>query len=545
MGRAFSTSYLVGDPAACAFLSRDFRRPADRLAAVRGASGRKPDPALVAVLCEQQASLPPSAAREQNLEALVSGRAVAVVTGQQVGLFLGPLYTFYKALTAIAVARALQAESGVRCVPLFWLQTEDHDFPEIASCTTAGADGAPVRLALDGGPAEMERVSVAHRTLGPEVTRLLDDLAALTEGEPAAGQVLALLGRHYRPGRPVARAFAGALAEVCEDSGAGLLFLDPRDARVAGLAAPIYRRALDDASVIDRLLEDQVGRLDAAGFQAQIVVRAGSPLVFFHPQGASGPRFRLQAENGAQGEWRLAGAAARVSRGALLEALAAEPLRFSTSALLRPIVQDSLLPTAAYVGGPAEVSYFAQLQPLYAHFAVSPPLLVPRARCRCVDARARRRLAALGLGPEDLARPLPELLARLAMAPAGKADPGELRRRAAAEVEPIVAQIADAVAAAEPSLARAAERTRASAGRALARLTDRYARRLAERDGVTRRRLEQLRDALYPGGVAQERVFGWIWLAARVGPAALGRMVRDALSAGNGPFDPTIRELRP
>jgi hypothetical protein len=99
--------------------------------------------------------------------------------------------------------------------------------------------------------------------------------------------------------------------------------------------------------------------------------------------------------------------------------------------------------------------------------------------------------------------------------------------------------------AAEPNLARAAERTRASVGRALARLTDGYARRLAERDGVARRRLQQLRDALYPGGVAQERVFGWPWLAARLGPAALKGMVRDAISAGGGPFDATIRELRP
>jgi uncharacterized protein YllA (UPF0747 family) len=334
-----------------------------------------------------------------------------------------------------------------------------------------------------------------------------------------------------------------------------LLFLDPRDARVAGLAAPIYRRALGDAAAIDRLLTDQVSRLEAAGFQAQIGVRAGSPLVFFHPQGATGPRYRLQSDPAAQhGQddddgWRLAGGTAQLSRAALLEALATDPLRFSTSALLRPIVQDALLPTAAYVGGPAEVSYFAQLEPLYAHFGITPPLVVPRARFRCVDARARRRLGELGLGPEDLARTLPELLALVAVGvagadPAQQPDPGQLRRRAASQVAPLVAEIADAIAAAEPSLARAAERTRASTSRALARLTDRYARRLAERDGVTRRRLEQLRDMLYPGGVAQERVFGWPWLAARLGPAALQSLVGEAL-AGGGPFDPAIRELRP
>jgi bacillithiol biosynthesis cysteine-adding enzyme BshC len=563
VGRAFSTSYLAGDAAACAFMPRDFRRAADRIAAARHAAARRVDPALVAVLREQQAALPANPARDNNLEALASGDTALVVTGQQVGLFLGPLYTFYKAASAIAVARAIEAESGVRCVPLFWLQTEDHDFAEIAGCTNAGADGAPALLALGDGPAEDDRISVAHRRLGPEVAGLIDKLADHLGTAPAAGEVLDLLRRHYRAGRPLAAAFAGALAEIFGDAAgapAGLLFLDPRDARVAALAAPIYRRALDDAAGVDGVLAAQVARLAAEGFDAQIPVRAGSPLVFFHPHGVQGPRYRLQSERaqgkpghggdhgrdrGHDSEWRLAGAALAVSRSQLLDTLAREPLRFSTSALLRPIVQDALLPVAAYVGGPAEVSYFAQLEPLYQRFGVSPCLIVPRARFRCVDARARRQLAALDLAPDDLARPLPELLARIAMAPPGAVNPEALRQRAAREIAPAVEQIAGAVEAAEPGLARAGARTRATVTRALARLTDRYARALAARDTVARQRLQALRDALYPGGVAQERVFGWPTLAARLGPAEFGRLVFEALEAGGGPFDSAARELRP
>jgi bacillithiol biosynthesis cysteine-adding enzyme BshC len=542
VGRAFSSSYLAGEAAAAAFLPRDFRQRAVRVAAARQAAARRVDATLLAALTEQQAALPASSARDRNLEALARGHTAVVVSGQQVGLFLGPLYTFYKAATAIAAARAIETESGVRCVPLFWLQTEDHDFAEIASCTVAGRAGAPLRMALAEGAPELERTSVAHRRLGAEVTALLDAFADLAGETPAAREVLAVLRAHYRPGRSMAAAFAGALAAIFADE--GLLFLDPRDARVAALAAPIYRRAITDAGAIDGLLARREQRLRDAGFDCQVTLRAGSPLVFFHARGADGPRCRLK--DAGDGEtWQLDSGGAPFSTAALLDALARDPLCFSTSALLRPIVQDALLPAAAYVGGPAELSYFAELDPLYGHFGVAPALVLPRARFRCVEARARRALEALGLSADDVERPLPELLARTARPAAdGVPDPDGLRRRVEAEIAPVVGDIADGVVAAEPELARAAERTRISVARALRRLTDRYARRLAERDGVTRQRLERLRAALYPDGIPQERVFGWPTLAARVGASEFKRLVFARL-AEVGPFATALQELRP
>ena len=548
VGRAFSSSYLAGEAAAAAFLPRDFREPAVRVAAARQASERRIDAALLATLAEQQAALPASGARDRNLEALASGHTAIVVSGQQVGLFLGPLYTFYKAATAVAAARAIEAESGVRCVPLFWLQTEDHDFAEIAGCTTARRDGAPVRLTLPDGAPELERTSVAQRLLGAEVTPLLDTFAELAGDAPAAREVAGILRAHYRPGRSMAAAFAGALAAIFADE--GLLFLDPRDARVAALSASIYRRAITGAAAIDGLLARQEQRLRDAGFDCQVAVRAGSPLVFFHAHGAAGPRCRLRALDGDGDEtsggatWRRDTGGSPVSTATLLDTLARDPLCFSTSALLRPIVQDALLPTAAYVGGPAELSYFAELDPLYGYFDVSPALVLPRARFRCVEAPARRWLEALGLTADDVARPLPELLARTAAPVEGVPDPDRLRRRIDAEIAPVVGEIADSVVNAQPELARAAERTRNSVARALRRLTDRYARTLAERDGVTRQRLERVRAALYPENIPQERVFGWPTLAARVGPAAFKRLVLDRL-AEVGPFVTALQELRP
>jgi bacillithiol biosynthesis cysteine-adding enzyme BshC len=551
VGRPFSSSYLAGEADARAFIPLDFRSQTERIARTRAAAAREIDPRVVAVLRAQQAELPRSPARAANLKALAAGRTAVVATGQQVGLFLGPLYSFYKAASAIVVARALEAESGVRTVPLFWLQTEDHDFAEIASCRVAGADGAPLELALAGETTSEARVSVAHRRLGAEVETLLETLAETLRASPAASETLALLRAHYRPGRPLAAAFAGLLGALFAQE--GLLILDPRVAPIAALAGPVHRQAIDGAQAIERRLDERRAALADAGFDEQIPTRPGCALTFFHRDAATGPRFRLarphpgaRAGTEADAGWVLSGCDESVSSAAVAEALAHDPLRFSTSALLRPIVQDTLLPVAAYVGGPAEVSYFAQLGPLYDHFRLAPPLVVPRARFRCLDAHARRLMSELSFTTADLARPRVELLARLPAArPPGAPDPAALADRARTVIAPMVAEIAYAVAAALPAdqnLARAAERTRATVARALDRLTGHYARKLAERDGVALGRLARLEVALAPGGVPQERFYGWPSLAGRHGPAALTRAVLDRLEA-RGPFSTAVEDI--
>jgi len=511
----------------------------------RLAASRRVPAALLDVLGEQQAALPASAASQDNLQALAKGGVAVVATGQQVGLFLGPLYTFYKAASAVAIARAIEAESGIRCVPLFWLQTEDHDFAEIRTCVVAGTDGQPVRLELAASNETESRVSVAHRCLGAEIDTVLEQLDSLLAGQPGAEAVLAILRAHYRPGRSIVAAFAGVLATLFADE--GLIFLDPRDPRVAALAAPIYRSCIESADSIERCLTERQTALAAAGFAVQVPVRRNCPLVFFHQGSAVGPRFRLHGMHTADGatHWGLPGTAETIAQDRLLAVLAREPLRFSTSALLRPIVQDALLPTVAYVGGPGEINYFAELSPLYQHFGVAPPLLVPRARFRCLDARTRRWLQQSGLRASDLAQPSHDIRARLHPArPAGFPDPQELRDRIAGQILPAVEQVTAAISATGEYLHRPAQRTRDSVAHALELLIGRYTRDLVERDETTRRRLQQLQMVLNPEGVAQERFYGWPWLAGRLGVARLKGLVIDRLQQA-GAFGTDVLEISP
>ncbi len=329
----------------------------DRRAAL-GRAARPVSPALLRALAAQNGRFSPSPAREAHLAALAAG-APAVVTGQQVGLFLGPLFTLYKAASAIRVARALAVESGRPVVPVFWLQTEDHDLPEIATIQVGRPQGEPLTLSLPSSPAD--RASVAHATLGAEVDGATRR-AARGAGAPAARRgalraARAPLPRRRRVGRglrrPAGRAVRRRGSRPARPARPG----DRRAGR-AGARACAARGRADRGGARGARGRAGRGRPRAAG-----AVRAGAPLSFFHPRGATGPRYRLEPDG--TGYATAGGGTRHDRRASCWPRSRPTRCRSARSALLRPIVQDTLLPTAAYVGGPAEVAYFAQLGPLY------------------------------------------------------------------------------------------------------------------------------------------------------------------------------------
>ncbi|HVG59200.1 MAG TPA: bacillithiol biosynthesis cysteine-adding enzyme BshC [Hyalangium sp.] len=541
MTASFSSAWLQGDPRALSFLLDRFRHRASRVEAVTAASSRPLSSALHDVLVARNARLAPSPARERNLELLARPGTTVVVTGQQVGLFLGPLFTIYKTASAITAARALAEETGRPCVPVFWLQTEDHDLPEIDHCRTPRGTGEALRSALEIPDAATSRAPVAHRLLGENVTRALSALRTELGSHTAASEHLELLERAYRPEATLADAFAEVLSALFADE--GLVFLDPRDARLARLAAPIHRRAIEEASSIASRLAERGNALTQAGFSEQVHIRPGSPLSFFSPDGIEGGRYRM--DPAAPGTWSLVGhpEGASVTTAELLSWLDREPLRFTTSALLRPLLQDTWLPTAAYVGGPGEIAYFAQLAPLYEHMGLPMPLIVPRARFRVLDDRARGLLDKLGLSPDDVSAPRDELLARLAARSAGEGfePPEAVEARLMGALAPELARLGERMATLDPSFAHAIERTEESVRGALSRLVAKYGRAVAQRDQVTVERVDRLRAYLVPEGAPQERIYGLPYYACRFGGRAFTRLVLEACE----PFSGSLKDLRP
>ena len=539
MTTSFGAAWLSGDRRALTLLGDDFRRLGARSAAVTAAVERPVRPEVIAALVRGHAALAPSVARDRHLAALATPGTTVAVTGQQVGLFLGPLYTIYKAATAIAVARALAEETGRPCVPIFWLQTEDHDFTEIKHCSVPRAAGEALIIAVDDAEGGTARVPVAHRVLGASIDSALDTLEAELAGWPHAPELMDLLRASYVAQASPVAAFAQLIATLFADD--GLLLLDPRDPALAALAAPVHRACLENAAELSTRLQQRSAELLGAGFEPQVHIRPGSPLCFYAPDGADGPRYRLDPTAEA---WRLVGdpLGRCVTTQEILAWAAREPLRLSSSALSRPLVQDTLLPTAAYVGGPGEVAYFAQLGPAYQAFGLPMPLVVPRARFRVVDAHTGAALAKLGLFAHDLSRPRTELLAQLT-AQAGNQDeaPLALSQRLLAGLDTELDVLAPRMAALDPNFDKSVARTRTAIHEAVAKLLDKYARALGQRDQSAVDRLDRARAFLQPGGEPQERVLGWPYFAARFGPHAFVRMV----VAQCAPFSGALEDLTP
>ena len=529
--RAFAPAWLAGDPVARRLLAAGFERDIDRIDTARSAATRRVAGALIEELARQHGDLPQSAARDRHIEALSTGRAAAVVSGQQMGLFTGPAFTLYKAAGVVAAARALEAESGVPCVPIFWLQTEDHDWPEIDHCFVRGREGRPVRIAVESEPADA-RIPVAARRYGATVEDSLATFEAETSERPFGRDTAALLRKHYRPGASPAEALRGVFGEIFSDS--GLLLFDPRTSCVAELARPIFERSLLEAQPFAEALAQRSIEIDEADFTVQVPVRRNAPLCFYHPDGAAGPRYRLEERDA---DWRLCDSDRTVSRDAVRSQLTADPLSVSSSALLRPLLQDYLLPTALYLGGPGEIAYFAQLAPLYEAFGIDMPLVAPRPSFCVTEAADRRRLEALGLGCDALAGDRDTLLNKLAQCTDGpdRDIAGTLTKNFLANLD----SFAKRVLMIDPALAGAIDKTRSSVEHSVARLAQKYEQSIARRDTVTAGRLDALRDALAPNGVPQERCYGLASLTAQHGIDALVAAVMRTLE----PFDGRTREI--
>ena len=318
----------------------------------------------------------------KNIDRLAKG-AVAVVSGQQVGLFGGPAYSFYKALTAIQAAESLTS-SGIPAVPIFWMATEDHDVDEVRHVTWFH-QGQLLRFELP--KPEQEAIPVGRVRLGPEIDELV------RRAQPLLGETFGnYLHETYIPEATYGSAFAGLFARIFADF--GLILLDPLDDRLHQIAAPVFREALACRDELNDELLRRGKALEQAGYDPQVKVTSRSTLLFSL---ASGTREVITASNGTFASGNLS-----LPREEWLALVEAEPENFSPNAILRPVMQDFLLPTVAYFGGPSEIAYFAQSQVLYERLLERMPVLLPRADFTLVDSKGERLLKKYHLDVEDV-----------------------------------------------------------------------------------------------------------------------------------------------
>ena len=326
-----------------------------------------------------------------QIEELAKPDSVAVLTGQQVGIFGGPLYTIYKALTALHLAQELK-NRGIRAVPIFWMETEDHDFSEATLHSVR--DSATSSTLVDYGKKLFEESEVRMRSVGsipfPESIRAAtrEYFRRLADSRYKS-QAQAEMESAYKPGNTFARSFAMWMRQVLREF--GLILFDPCVPEVKALAASVFQKALSDADSIQAALRQQNQELLAAGFHAQVSVQEKSTVLFLLSEGK-----RQVLERHPSG-FRLKNSDRVFSKEELLKWAQQEPEKFSPNVLLRPIVQDYLFPTAAYVGGSSEVAYFAQIKALYSLFDRPMPLIWPRNSFTLLEPEIGRAMDQLGL----------------------------------------------------------------------------------------------------------------------------------------------------
>lgn len=512
--RRLAADYAHAYSALASFFAGDPGMPAAWQDAIARAQ-RHPRPrAAMARLLEaqqQRRGAPPEAVAAARR--LAGEQTVAVVTGQQAGLFGGPLYTLLKAVTALQLAARVTDSTGVPTVAVFWIDAEDHDWDEIASCTVLDQHLEPRTITLSRPPTAGE-TPVGLVQLDESI---LHALAALEEHLPATeftSELLANLAETYKPGRGVVEAFARWLERLLGSE--GLVVFDAADPTAKPLVAAVFERELLDSGRTVELAERAGAELVRRGYHAQVTSAPDSVALFRLMNGARRP-IRRRGTEFAVGDVVL-------PRSVLLDEVRAHPEHFSPNVLLRPIVQDTLFPTVCYVAGPNELAYQAQLKDVYAHFGVPMPLIYPRASVTIVDAAAARFLTRYRLPFEQL-RPQDEgALNRLLEA---QLPPAVFETLASAQqaVRERMAEVVRTVPSVDPTLEHVARATVARMERDLDTLRDKVIHAAKRRNDTLRRQFRHAQAQAFPRGHPQERVVGFVYFLNRYGTALIDRLI--------------------
>jgi bacillithiol biosynthesis cysteine-adding enzyme BshC len=472
--------------------------------------------ALCAALKEINESYGCTTQSLDNIERLGEKDTVAIVTGQQAGLFSGPLYTVLKAISAIKLAAKLTSE-GTPAVPVFWIAEEDHDFAEVNHTYVIDRDSRQTKL--ENTPANYkEGVPVANVILDENIRTSLEELFHALPKSEFTGELKELLEGAYQPGVSYSAAFGRMMARTFGKY--GLIIFSPMHPALKKLSAPITAQAVEKWEEINAALVTRTKELEASGYSAQVKVEEKSfPFFYFNDNGLrekisiQNSKFKIQ-----NSEWQLS---------ELKEHALNEPHRFSPNALLRPVVQDYLLPALCYLGGGAEISYFAQNSEIYRVLERPQTPIFHRASASVVEPHIKRTLEKYELTLPDFFDEADALFGRITEDFLNKETARDF-----AEAEEIINgqmnRLEQSLLNIDRTLAESVARRRRKVMYHIAALRKKFHAAQVLKDETVQRRLEAAKNALYPQKALQERSTNFISLAARHGTGLIDRLYENA-----------------
>jgi bacillithiol synthase len=466
------------------------------------------------VIAAQQASRNAPAKSRESAARLADPATRVVITGQQAGLFGGPLFTLLKAITTMKLAAQVEREHRVPVVPVFWIDAEDHDWPEVSSCTVLDSELAPATVRLADLPGAGS-LPIARLNLTDAINAALDQLNTALPDTEFKSEIMSGLRTAYAPGRSMATAFGIWMEQVLGPR--GLVVYDSSDPAAKALARDVFVKELSQPGQTARIAAKAGDALVAKGYHAQAKLADGTVCVF-----------HLNAERAAI---KIDGTSAEIAeRTVPLDQLKQEaqhqPDHFSPNVLLRPLVQDTVFPTICYVAGPNELAYLGQLKEIYAHFGIPMPLMYQRATATLADSATLRFLSKYDLPITALRAQDESALNQLL-----ESQLPPTVEQALTSVSSMVEERMNAVAAAvpqiDPTLEGAVKSTLGKMQHEVHSLHNKVIQAAKRRDETLRRQFQRSQALTFPQGHPQEREVGFVWFLNRYGPALVDRLIDE------------------
>lgn len=449
----------------------------------------------------------PASSSAAKLERWVEEGGIMVTTGQQPGLFTGPLYSIYKALTAVRLAARLEEMLETAVLPVFWVASEDHDWEEAHDTWIVGVDNELHHVELPPPP-EAERDRPLHRVRASAGEALEAFLGHLPETDFRADHAKLLEGCWSGSRMTVPEAFRCTLEALLGPF--GMLFVDAHEPLLKAASVPVLQRELRSSAAHETALARRSLALEEAGYHVQVPILEGGVNLF-----VEGPAGRERLYRDGEG-FHLRHSGARLSADQVEEAMTADVATVSPNVLLRPVVEAAVLPTVAYVAGPGETAYFAQLGPLFEAHGVAMPAIVPRLSVTVIESKVRKVLDKFGLEPTSLDRPFHELAGEIARDETPAAVQEALGRLRGA-VGQGTAALTQAVREVDPTLKGPISHARTVAFEAIQDVEKKIVQAVKRENEIALQQVEKARLHLYPDGRPQERVLNVFYYLVRYG----------------------------
>jgi bacillithiol biosynthesis cysteine-adding enzyme BshC len=480
-------------------------------------SGYQHRETVVQPLIEQNKRWNASQKSLDNIEKLADKNTLAIVTGQQAGIFGGPLYTVYKIIHCLKLARNLKKiYTDYDFVPVFWMEVGDSDYQEINNVNYLSIQNELVRLSLP--ETEGDKRSIYLRNIPDDIDELLKNLESIFPQNEFRDKLTEDLKHIYSPGKSFSNAFAEWLHHLFNDF--GLIIIDPTDSEFAQLGRPLFRRAIEKNQNIQKSIQENSEQIKRTGYTPQVILSPQQTLLFYRLE--DGNRARLDFE-GHKFIAHSSNSQAPFSKDFLLAEIEKDPTKFTPNVLFRPLVQDWLLPTAAYIGGPGEISYAAQLKNLYDIFGIVAPYFVPRMRLTLIEEKIQKTIDKLEIDPEALFFPPEKMIENQVdknTDPRIKKLVTEIQENFSGKMD----QLGKILIEADPTLESSIKKTSQNILDSLQRLENKATSAYERRIQTEINQIKKVQMNLQPNKILQERVFNIYQYLFKYGPELIASL---------------------